>query len=104
MTGNGLAITSAQHVGVLPSDVPIMLWPNAQKAVKQLLNTCSASSGELIHENDISINRKGSSRHTIKGHHPEKVGIPACRLAAQAVEARGASLIQRSSERDMLDD
>lgn len=55
--------------------------------------------GELINESEIVINGKGkgSAGLSIKGHHPEKDGIPACLLAAEAVTARGASLTGQSS-------
>ena len=33
----------------------------------------------------------------VKGHHPEKDGIPACRLTAKTVIARGTSLTAQSA-------
>jgi hypothetical protein len=55
--------------------------------------------GELINESEIVINSKGSAGLSIKSHHPEKDGIPACLLAAEAIKARGASLTGQSSLR-----
>jgi phosphoglucomutase len=48
--------------------------------------------GELINENKIIIGGEESAGLSIKGHYPEKDGILACLLAAEAVAARGASL------------
>jgi len=48
--------------------------------------------GELINENKIVIGGEESAGLSIQGHHPEKDGILACLLAAEGVEARGASL------------
>jgi phosphoglucomutase len=48
--------------------------------------------GELINENKIVIGGEESAGLSIKGHYPEKDGILACLLAAEAVAARGASL------------
>ena len=50
------------------------------------------SFGELINENEIVIGGEESAGLSIKGHYPEKDGILACLLAAEAVAARGASL------------
>ena len=47
---------------------------------------------EPIGENNIAIFRKEWADLSLKGHHPEKDGIPACLLAAEAVAAHGASL------------
>jgi hypothetical protein len=44
-----------------------------------------------FNESKIVINT-GSKGFSIKGHHPEKDGIPARQPAAEAVTARGASL------------
>jgi phosphomannomutase len=48
--------------------------------------------GESINENKIVIGGEESAGLSIQGHHPEKDGILACLLAAEGVEARGASL------------
>jgi phosphoglucomutase len=48
--------------------------------------------GELINEDKIVIGREESEALSIKGHFPEKDGILACVLAAQAVTAPGKSL------------
>ena len=48
--------------------------------------------GELINENKIVIGGEESAGLSIQGHYPEKDGILACLLAAEGVEARGASL------------
>jgi phosphoglucomutase len=48
--------------------------------------------GELINEEKIIPGGEESAGLSIKGHFPEKDGIPACLLAAEAVAARGASL------------
>jgi phosphoglucomutase len=54
--------------------------------------------GELINENKIVIGGEESAGLSIKGHYPEKDGILACLLAAEAVAARGASLSDQLSE------
>ena len=48
--------------------------------------------GELINEEKIILGGEESAGLSIKGHYPEKDGILACLLAAEAVAARGASL------------
>jgi phosphoglucomutase len=48
--------------------------------------------GELINEDKIILGGEESAGMSIKGHYPEKDGILACLLAAEAVAARGASL------------
>ncbi len=48
--------------------------------------------GELINENKIILGGEESAGLSIKGHYPEKDGILACLLAAEAVAARGTSL------------
>ncbi len=54
--------------------------------------------GELINENKIVIGGEESAGLSIKGHYPEKDGILACLLAAEAVAARGASLTDQLKE------
>lgn len=54
--------------------------------------------GELINEDKIVIGGEESAGLSIKGHYPEKDGILACLLAAEAVAARGASLTQQLTE------
>ncbi|HEY8228363.1 MAG TPA: phosphoglucomutase/phosphomannomutase family protein [Pyrinomonadaceae bacterium] len=48
--------------------------------------------GELINEDKIILGGEESAGLSIKGHYPEKDGILACLLAAEAVAARGTSL------------
>lgn len=48
--------------------------------------------GELINEDKIILGGEESAGLSIKGHYPEKDGLLACLLAAEAVAARGASL------------
>lgn len=48
--------------------------------------------GELINEDKIILGGEESAGMSIKGHYPEKDGILACLLAAEAVAARGTSL------------
>lgn len=48
--------------------------------------------GALINEDKIIIGGEESAGLSIRGHYPEKDGIIACLLAAEAVAARGASL------------
>jgi len=54
--------------------------------------------GELINENKIVMGGEESAGLSIKGHYPEKDGILACLLAAEAVAARGASLTEQLKE------
>lgn len=54
--------------------------------------------GELINEDKIVIGGEESAGLSIKGHYPEKDGILACLLAAEAVAARGASLTDQLKE------
>ncbi len=51
--------------------------------------------GELINEDKIVIGGEESAGLSIKGHYPEKDGILACLLAAEAVAARGQSLTEQ---------
>lgn len=51
--------------------------------------------GELINEDKIILGGEESAGLSIKGHYPEKDGIIACLLAAEAVAARGASLSEQ---------
>lgn len=48
--------------------------------------------GELINEDKIILGGEESAGLSIKGHYPEKDGLLACFLAAEAVAARHASL------------
>jgi phosphoglucomutase len=48
--------------------------------------------GELINESKIILGGEESAGMSIQGHYPEKDGILACLLAAEAVATRGASL------------
>lgn len=54
--------------------------------------------GELINEDKIILGGEESAGLSIKGHYPEKDGILACLLAAEAVAARGASLSEQLEE------
>jgi phosphoglucomutase len=54
--------------------------------------------GELINRNEIILGGEESAGLSIKGHYPEKDGILACLLAAEAVAARGASLTEQLKE------
>jgi alpha-D-glucose phosphate-specific phosphoglucomutase len=54
--------------------------------------------GELINENKIVVGGEESAGLSIKGHYPEKDGILACLLAAEAVAARRTSLTDQLSE------
>src|SRR6266550_486012 len=51
--------------------------------------------GELINEDKIILGGEESAGLSIKGHYPEKDGILACLLAAEAVAARGATLSEQ---------
>ena len=54
--------------------------------------------GELINEDKIILGGEESAGLSIKGHFPEKDGILACLLAAEAVAARGKSLTEQLNE------
>ena len=54
--------------------------------------------GELINEDRIALGGEESAGLSIKGHYPEKDGIMACLLAAEAVAARGKSLTEQHRE------
>ncbi len=54
--------------------------------------------GELINEDKIILGGEESAGLSIKGHYPEKDGIIACLLAAEAVAARGKSLTEQLNE------
>lgn len=54
--------------------------------------------GELINEDKIILGGEESAGLSIKGHYPEKDGILACLLAAEAVAARGMSLTEQLEE------
>jgi phosphoglucomutase len=51
--------------------------------------------GELINEDKIILGGEESAGISIKGHYPEKDGLLACLLAAEAVAARHASLTEQ---------
>ncbi|MGI9105835.1 MAG: phosphoglucomutase/phosphomannomutase family protein [Pyrinomonadaceae bacterium] len=51
--------------------------------------------GELINEDKIILGGEESAGLSIRGHYPEKDGILACLLAAEAVAARGANLTEQ---------
>ncbi|MEJ7861435.1 MAG: phosphoglucomutase/phosphomannomutase family protein [Pyrinomonadaceae bacterium] len=54
--------------------------------------------GELINEDKIILGGEESAGLSIKGHYPEKDGILACLLAAEAVAVRGKSLTEQLQE------
>lgn len=54
--------------------------------------------GELINEDRIVLGGEESAGLSIKGHYPEKDGILACLLAAEAVATRGVSLTEQLNE------
>ena len=54
--------------------------------------------GELINKDEIILGGEESAGLSIKGHYPEKDGIIACLLAAEAVAVRGKSLTDQLSE------
>ncbi len=54
--------------------------------------------GELINEDKIILGGEESAGLSIKGHYPEKDGIIACLLAAEAVAVRGKSLTAQLEE------
>lgn len=54
--------------------------------------------GELINKDEIILGGEESAGLSIRGHYPEKDGILACLLAAEAVAARGKSLSAQLEE------
>jgi phosphoglucomutase len=54
--------------------------------------------GELINKDKIILGGEESAGLSIKGHYPEKDGILACLLAAEAVAVRGKSLTEQLEE------
>src|SRR5580765_6578399 len=54
--------------------------------------------GELINKDEIILGGEESAGLSIRGHYPEKDGILACLLAAEAVAARGTSLTEQLAE------
>lgn len=54
--------------------------------------------GELINKDEIVLGGEESAGLSIHGHYPEKDGILACLLAAEAVAARGKSLTEQLEE------
>jgi phosphoglucomutase len=54
--------------------------------------------GELINKDQIILGGEESAGLSIRGHFPEKDGILACLLAAEAVAARGKSLTEQLEE------
>jgi phosphoglucomutase len=54
--------------------------------------------GELINKDEIILGGEESAGLSIKGHYPEKDGILACLLAAEAVAVRGMSLTKQLNE------
>ncbi|MEZ5425004.1 MAG: phosphoglucomutase/phosphomannomutase family protein [Pyrinomonadaceae bacterium] len=54
--------------------------------------------GELINKDEIILGGEESAGLSIRGHYPEKDGILACLLAAEAVAARGTGLTEQLEE------
>ncbi len=54
--------------------------------------------GELINKDEIILGGEESAGLSIRGHYPEKDGILACLLAAEAVAARGKTLTEQFKE------
>ncbi|HJS52015.1 MAG TPA: phosphoglucomutase/phosphomannomutase family protein [Pyrinomonadaceae bacterium] len=54
--------------------------------------------GELINRDEIILGGEESAGLSIRGHYPEKDGIIACLLAAEAVAVRGTSLTEQLDE------
>jgi phosphoglucomutase len=54
--------------------------------------------GELINKDEIILGGEESAGLSIRGHFPEKDGILACLLAAEAVTVRGKSLTEQLNE------
>jgi phosphoglucomutase len=54
--------------------------------------------GELIDRDEIILGGEESAGLSIRGHYPEKDGIIACLLAAEAVAVRGTSLTEQLNE------
>jgi phosphoglucomutase len=54
--------------------------------------------GELINKDKIVLGGEESAGLSIRGHYPEKDGILACLLAAEAVAARGTSLTEQLND------
>lgn len=54
--------------------------------------------GELINQDKIVLGGEESAGLSIRGHYPEKDGLIACLLAAEAVAARSASLSEQLEE------
>jgi phosphoglucomutase len=54
--------------------------------------------GELINKDEIILGGEESAGLSIRGHYPEKDGILACLLAAEAVAVRGKSLTEQLDE------
>ena len=54
--------------------------------------------GELINKDEIILGGEESAGLSIRGHYPEKDGILACLLAAEAVAARATSLTEQLAE------
>lgn len=54
--------------------------------------------GELINKDEIILGGEESAGLSIRGHYPEKDGILACLLAAEAVAARGKNLTEQLEE------
>lgn len=54
--------------------------------------------GELINRDEIVLGGEESAGLSIRGHYPEKDGILACLLAAEAVAGRGASLTDQLND------
>jgi phosphoglucomutase len=54
--------------------------------------------GELINKDEIVLGGEESAGLSVRGHYPEKDGILACLLAAEAVASRGTNLTEQLNE------
>lgn len=54
--------------------------------------------GELINRDEIILGGEESAGLSIRGHYPEKDGLIACLLAAEAVAVRGVSITEQLNE------
>jgi phosphoglucomutase len=54
--------------------------------------------GELINQDEVFLGGEESAGLSMKGHYPEKDGLLACLLAAEAVAVRGTSLTEQLEE------
>jgi phosphomannomutase len=70
-------------------------FPAVGRVTEAICSEFSTEIGELINEDKIILGGEESAGLSIKGHYPEKDGILACLLAAEAVAARGTTLSEQ---------